>query len=128
MSKNIREGLVDVQLVEEDGIFYLDVRYEYENENGIYEVRYPRVLLPISCTSLPLVDRIGEYVGCCYYDSLLVDMGFGKLPIREYSDEVRSCSYHYIVNTIQEKTHKMTVAEIEEKLGYKIEIVSEKEK
>jgi hypothetical protein len=32
----------------------------------------------------------------------------------------------YVVETLETKTHEMTVAEIEKKLGYKIKIVGEK--
>lgn len=121
--RNIRERLVDVQLVEEDRSFYLDVKYEYENENGIYEVRYPRVLLTFCSNALPAIDRSWNS-----YEKLLhANFGFGNLLVSEYHDPDRNADYNYIVNTIKEKTHKMTVAEIEAKLGYKIEIVSEKE-
>ena len=53
-------------------------------------------------------------------------MGFHSLQkgLTEHSDIVEVA---YSVKELEKKVHKMTVADIEKKLGYKIEIVSEEE-
>jgi hypothetical protein len=53
-----------------------------------------------------------------------VDIGFGYMPL-VYEDPRNKIFYTETV--IEEKTHEMTLDEIEEKLGYKVKIVSKKE-
>lgn len=128
--KNIREELKKVELVHERhhcatcnyDKYYLDLTYEREDESGVYELRIPRVRLNIR-DGLPAVES--EY--CCRSVKPLhtINLGFGELDLGEFTDE---SGYEYFMKEtcIKEKTHKMTVADIEKKLGYKIEIVSDK--
>lgn len=46
---------------------------------------------------------------------------------REETDKTDD-TYVYKIYQLSTKTHKMTLKEIEEKLGYSVELVSEKEK
>lgn len=129
--KNIREELKKVELVHERhhcanssyDRYYLDLTYEREDESGVYELRIPRVYLPILRNSLPVVES--EIVCRELKPSYTINLGFGELSLSEFTDE-NGYEYYAKETCIKEKTHKMTVAEIEKKLGYKIEIVSDK--
>lgn len=113
--------LIDASLVEDaDGRHYLDLTYEYEDQYRISKVHFPMVRLPI--------ERV-RYINssCSYWDrEHSVEFGNGlELSLSKYKD-IDGNEYVYKAEVIKEKTQKMTVAEIEKKLGYKIEIVSEK--
>lgn len=95
--------------------YYLSAVIEHEDMAGVYETVIPRIGLPVRLRELKMND--------CHmpYPSMEIDLGFGLLDIWSAFD-----SPPYTTTKIKDKTQKMTVAEIEEKLGYKIEIVSEK--
>ena len=107
----------DLQLYKENNTYYLSAILHYENEKGIYETSIPRIELPIS--SNVQVD-IESY--CDIWKKVIkfgsVDFGFGKLSIKPFNDE----GNFFTTTCIEEKVHKMTLAEIEEKLGYKIKL------
>ena len=119
--------LIDASLVEDaDGCHYLDLTYEYEDQYRISKVHFPMVRLPIErigninhifISSSVRHEKVSIDFGTCDFDL--------ELMCREFKD-VDGSEYIYRVETIKEKTQKMTVAEIEKKLGYKIEIVAEK--
>ena len=112
------EELKSVKLIKEDGNYYLDVTYHYENEKGIYKVNIPRVLLPFPKYCIPFINR-----GIIESESELVLNRDLRLPIREFND---GNNFYFLKEVpIRLKTRKITVAEIEKELGYKIEIVSE---
>ena len=114
-----RAGLADLKLVEEDGKYYLDATYEYENKHGIYELNIPRIVLPVYTTCLPDWEIDHSTTGL-YPDYLKVNLGFGELNVER---DMRSNMSHRI-STIQTKPRKMTLSEIEAALGYSVELVS----
>ena len=115
------EELKSIKLIKEDGNYYLDVTYHYENEKGIYKVNIPRVLLPFPKYCIPFINR-----GMIESEPELVLDRDLRFPIREFNDG--NNSYFLKEVPIRLKTRKITVAEIEKELGYKIEIVSEENK
>ena len=118
---NNGEKLKSIKLIKEDGNYYLDVTYHYENERGTYECNIPRVLLPFPKYCIPIINRkMMESERELVFDRDL------RLPIREFNDG--SNSYFWKEVPIRLKTRKITVAELEKELGYKIEIVSEEDK
>ena len=52
------------------------------------------------------------------YTTVSIDFGLGELYAEPFDDS----GHYYTVTCIEEKVHKMTLAEIEKKLGYKIEL------
>ena len=113
-----RAELKDIELVDDGCSYYLDVTYEYENKYGIYELHIPRVCLPLITDTLPACE-----IDIGYHENsqVLIDLGFGKL---EALKDFKTNMTHKITE-IKKKTQKMTLAEIEAALGYKIELVSE---
>lgn len=113
-----KANLKDIKLVEKGGSYFLDVTYEYEDKDGIYELNIPCLHLPIYTNMIPPYRIDVRMVGP---DDLTVDLGFGDLKVLvDFETDTR-----YTIKEIKKKTRKMTLAEIEAKLGHKIELVSE---
>lgn len=119
LSKYDRTNLKDVSLRVEDGEFYLYLTYECECKESIDEIVYQKLHLPISKYNLPFVDfeLFSASAFSIVNESFTVHLPFGDL--NSHSKEAVT------VKTIENKTQKLTLAEIEKKLGYKIELVSE---
>ena len=99
-------------------IHYLKVEYRIETEGAIYRVICPCVRLPLCTDSLPIYNK-----SCSKYDKETyeyVGVGYGEQLVPKTTPGI-------LIEEVEKKTHKMTLAEIEEKLGYKVELVSEKE-
>lgn len=116
---------------------YIRLDYSYLDKKGNKHVRtIPKIKLPFSPKELPIIDvncelsaalipstctKIPIFGGCL--DVLKTDftvIGEGGKPIRvegAYTADI----------VVERAAKKMTVKEIEEKLGYKIEIVSDEE-
>ena len=119
--------LKDAQIYIQDGSRYLKLVYEYEDGYGIHELIVPQVEFPFGnrlnlkhiYEANPALRRLsirlcteGDIANVFLYDTK-TDDGFVY-----YTDKI-----------IKRKPKKMTIEEIEQKLGYKIEIVSsQKEK
>lgn len=116
--------LKDAQIYIQDGSRYLKLVYEYEDDNGIHELTIPQVEFPFGnrlnlkhiYEANPALRRVsirlctkGDVANVFLYDTK-TDDGFVY-----YTDKI-----------IKYKPKKMTIEEIEQKLGYKIEIVSSK--
>ena len=112
------EELKSINLIKEDGDYYLDVTYHYEDERGTYEFNIPRVLLPFPKYHIPIINR-----STIEHEPDLVLASDLYLTIKEFNEE--NNSYFWKDVPIQLKPRKITVAELEKELGYKIEIVSE---
>lgn len=104
--------------------WFLKLVYTYENDDGIHERVYPKVGLPISQYGLP-----ADAFGCFRPHISTMD----EMPL--YLESIKdprngnllspACIFDILV---EPKTRKMTIEEIEKKLGYKVEIVSGKKK
>lgn len=117
---NDKYELKDLQLYKEDGCYYLMAVYHHENEKGIYEVIIPKIRLFIRkepSMKIPL-QRYGRYA-----ETPTIDLGFGDCAILSDADGAM-----YMEKLIEEKIHDVTLNEIEKKLGFKVRVVSEKEK
>ena len=111
-----RAKIRDVKLVQEGEVYYLNLTYDCEDEKSVYVLNIPRVELPYFDN--PYINVINDG------DATNATIGFfGGVRLPIYKDQNGALLSKVV---IEEKTHKMTVAEIEKKLGYKIEIVSNK--
>ena len=122
-AKNIQ--LKTLELFEADGgRHYLRAIYQYETNRGVYELVIPKIFLPVLYHNLPKIINEGSW-----YPTVMVDMGFGELEaINITCTEIDSKNkINYYVRTIEEKVQTLTLSEIEQRLGYKINLVSEKE-
>lgn len=113
---------------------YLYLKYEYEDDEGNTHNRiYPKVKLPIYTNLFPRIDAeetTNTLLGSIHQKAYIpVEDGLElcKTTVRvnawdghHYAEDV------YMVDVITKRAvKKMTLSEIEEKLGYKVEVVSE---
>lgn len=112
--------LGSVKLKKDERGYYLRLKYIQETDNAISEIIIPKYRLPIK------TDDIIIRHDTCPCSEIEANIGFGFFPLEngvtEHSDDKEVV---FTVKELKKKVHKMTVADIEKKLGYKIEIVSE---
>lgn len=123
--------LKEHKVFEKDNHLYLKLVYEYENDNGIYELIIPKLDLEIRT----------DYIPDIFHDYCIGPMDISNCYIQRHSDKfnllqddiivvkngetIKCEKAAYIHNTLKEKHTEMTIADIEKKLGYKVKIVSE---
>ena len=115
--------LKDLQLhkpVDESSYHYLSAVYVHENDTGIYEITIPKINLPVQDS--PIINVPYKY-NRLLSDPPTVNIGFGDLYMLEDEHD-----HIYYEKLIEEKIHDMTLSEIEKKLGFKVRVISEKEK
>ena len=117
--------------VVEDGLFdprvYLSVTYDYKNSTGTHRVTIPKIYIPLengfNLNSSEIYHSIDDY------SPTIVLRDRYLLASRSDCTDSRGVKYENVcaIDEIIEpaKPKKMTVADIEKQLGYKIEIVSE---
>lgn len=108
---------------DKDGQYYLRAVYDQEDSYRKTELIIPKIMLPIS--NYPVLKH--ESHEWDFRPESFANIGFGDMRLDKgviYSDAPEAC---YAIKTIEEKTHTMTLSEIEKKLGYKINLVAEKE-
>ena len=120
--------LKDLKLYKEDDRYYLYAEYEKEDDDKITRTIIPKIELPVM--HYPYIEN---YEGLCGI-KCDIDLGFGSLtalrgdvsyPRNGKMCDVTNVFYVNYVKKIKTKTKKMTLSEIEKKLGHKIELVSE---
>lgn len=111
---NTKVNLTSIELQHDDEHgYYLSVRYRIEDDSHIEDVYIPKVSLPINKHRVSVSFLDDGHRFC--------DIGFGLREI--FKTDNGLCIYTRI---IEEKTHEMTLDEIEKKLGYKVKIVNSK--
>ena len=117
--------------VVEDGLFdprvYLSVAYDYKNLSGTHRVTIPKIYIPLENGFN--IDSSEIYYGIDGYSPTIVLRDRYLLASRSDCTDSRGVKHKNVcvIDEIIEpaKPKKMTVADIEKQLGYKIEIVSE---
>lgn len=94
--------------------------YECENEYKKVEVIIPRIGLLVDTKHLPMIATEST-TSSLILDRWLIDIFGTQRPLRPDKN-----GHVYYEKVIEEYPQKMTLAEIEKKLGHKIELVSEK--
>lgn len=114
---------------------YLYLEYEYKDDNGNTHNRiYPKIELPIYQDRLPIVDQEDITIAGLIHQTRSyipsedgLELRKTNLIVNDGNGKVIRCDDVNMVDVITERvTKKMTLSEIEEKLGYKVEVVSEK--
>lgn len=124
---------------EDSNEWFMKLSYEYEDKKGVHHRIYPKVALPQTLYRMPeLSIPLSETIPQSGLDALVAPMvHFGNTPYI-YPDEklhvykgsvyTSKCKkfddVSYMDELIKPAVCKMTIEEIEEKLGYKVEIVS----
>ena len=96
--------------------YYLKAIYERTTKYAKERLTIPKIKLGVNPYNVTINHQT------LYSPYATVDIGFGDMPIVE-EDGVA-----YIAKVLEEYPQKMTLDEIEKKLGHKIELVSKKEK
>ena len=107
---------------------FMSLTYVCEDDHYITETHIPKVEIPLDTDDCRVdVDRVPDYYGR-FSAEICTLRGLDEhgTPFKLRMHEKDGCCY--TTQIIKEKTVKMTVEEIEKKLGYSIEIVSNKKK
>jgi hypothetical protein len=114
MSNNDEIELKHLEMYKEKDTYYLKAVYEHTTKYRKERLIIPKIILPVNPKNV-IINH-----ATCYNHEANVNIGFGNLPILEKD------GFSYIVKILEEYPQKMTLEEIEKKLGYKVEIVSKK--
>ena len=119
--------LVDATVYQvENGTWYMELQYEYEDKSGVHRRYYPKVEFPFFCGKLPPEEfssyRFGgdELTISLFTDKVAVFRGNFSNPM---TGQIMS-DVCVIDNLIKPAFHEMTIEEIEKELGYKVKIVN----
>ena len=115
--------LTNLILDHDDTGYFLSATYRLESESDVRELNIPRIRLPIKSNDLTIKDTRGL---SCWNDRYMVaDLGFGYLTMGCLKTDDHDV--YFTETVIEEKTHEMTLDDIEKKLGYKVKIINKKE-
>ena len=114
--------LKDAQIYIQDGSRYLKLVYEYEDSYGIHELTIPQVEFPFG-NRLNLI-YIHENNPALQRLSIRLCTEGDVTSVYLYDTKSDDGLVYYTDKIIKRKPKKMTIEEIEQKLGYKVEIVS----
>lgn len=116
--------------------YYMKIVYEVESENDVREIIIPKVDLGIFSNRIPLLNIKTFSLSDLSDDVCSMNLANGAtLPlyktdvecVNKFGENVTIKDVEYLEVIKKETPKKMTVNEIEKKLGYKIEIVGENE-
>ena len=112
---------------DENGTWYMGLRYRYEDESGIHERYYPKVEFPFFCGKLPPEEFSSDRFG---RDELTISLFTNEVAVfrGNFLNPVTGRMMHdvcIIDNLVKPAApaHEMTIEEIEKELGYKIKII-----
>lgn len=117
----------EAKFYEEDGKYFINVTYTYEDDFVIKEINIPKLEIPllkydhVDIETVTDDECVHPYFNRRPIVGKALNIGEARLWMR--SDEYNR---NYLERIIEEKRQQMTVEDIEKKLGYKIEIVSKK--
>lgn len=119
--------LKDLKLKKDkDGYYYLRAVYEREDDYRKEELVVPHI--PLNLWTWPKIHTHTDAWAVRPTPRVTIELGsFDEIPLMKgsaYPDAPDCC---YAAKILEEKTQTMTLAEIEKKLGYKINLVAEKE-
>ena len=121
------EKLVDATAYQDNnGTWYMELKYEYEDESGIHERYYPKVEFPFFCGKLPTEEFSSDRFG---RDELTISLFTNEVAVfrgnfwNRHSGQLMH-DVCVIDNMVKPAVHEMTIEEIEKELGYKIKIVN----
>lgn len=115
------------------GDWHLELTYAYEDKKGEHRVIFPDVQCPFPTQAVPFLDTTLHAVGIHLHpygfsipglEQIPLNMGSCKLA-QERGNTEPAYAFDIITNYF---TRDMTIEEIEKELGYKVKIVSNKEK
>lgn len=111
---------------DENGIWCIELLYEYEDESGVHRRYYPKVEFPFFCSKLPPEEFTSDRFG---RDELTIGLFTQEVAVfrGNFLDPMSGQRMHdvcVIDNLVEPAVHNMTIEEIEKELGYKIKIIN----
>ena len=128
MKKN--ERLISIRPYQTStGDWHLELTYGYEDKKGEHRVIFPDVQCPFPTQEVPFLNTTPRLCGFCGFSI----PGLEHIPLNKGSCRLaqeRGCTEPaYAFNIITNYfTRDMTIEEIEQELGYKVNIVSKEKK
>lgn len=128
MRKN--ERLIDIRPYQTStGDWHLELTYGYEDKKGEHRVIFPDVQCPFPTQAVPFTDTAPRSCGFCGFsipglEHISLNKGSCRLA-QERGNTEPAYAFDIITNYF---TRDMTIEEIEQELGYKVNIVSKEEK
>ena len=124
---NAKSELKDIQFYEEEGRYYLRLKYILEDDHRIEELEIPKVRIPFCKNGYPeLIHK--SYNFSSPRQKCRLSTGADYVFDLELGETTKADHVYYTRRILKEKHQEMTLAEIEKKLGYKVKIVSEEGK
>lgn len=115
---------VDLWKDKESGVYFFRLEYLCENDAEIYRLIFPKVE-----TGIPIMAPDIEFKFSMFPGNEVNKLKFNLLNDDSYHVALPDENGNYLYReTVSVKSHEMTVEEIENKLGYKIKIVSKEDK
>ena len=128
------EHLTSAEVYFEEGVPYIKLEYEYENDDGTHKILFPKVEFPVSCLSIPTITTINDR--CDISSRTAMDFrpctlslfkGNAKI-IKGDGAAVKHNNVVFLDVITKKKIHEMTLEEIEKELGYSVKIVTKENK
>lgn len=114
--------LKNCDLYQDDGYLFMSLTYEIEDAHVIKEIHIPKIATCIATDKDLSISHSTTSRGSVYD----VELHAGTIRYQLFKDNTEDV---YLTEKIlYEKPTEMTLEEIEKKLGYKVKIVSKKEK
>lgn len=116
---NEKTTLKNAELYKEDGRYYLKLTYIVENASEIAEITCPKVELPLIPDKC-IINHSTIFYGIVDPPKILL---YNDVELTLFQDKK---GMYYTKKVLEQKTHELTLDEIEKKLGYKVKIVNKK--
>ena len=115
----------------EDGRWYLNLIYKYEDGIGKHTVEIPKASLPFNQQRLPIIRSSPSY-NEYFLERPYIDCGDSIMLYKSTCDlaierGVKEPAYYFNIIT-EYATKEMTLDEIEKELGYNVKIVNREER
>lgn len=111
------------------GNWFISLTYSYDDTDGRHELIYPKVELPFASKIFPNVYTEDD----CWFEPRMFMTTYcnhivykGAPTDPRTGETLDAC--HMVDILVEPKIHEMTLDEIENKLGYKVKIVSDKDR
>lgn len=125
-SRTTEATIKSAKLYDEDGKYYLKLIYTFSNSNGVFEIEIPKVRLQIE--TLVEINNTSEGITCGGIYKRTALRNNLKFESFTLPFEIDSNGNTFTIECIEKFLKEMTLEEIENKLGYKIKIISKNEK
>lgn len=115
-----------IAYLDKNKTWYMELKYEYEDESGIHVRYYPRVEFPFFCGKLPPEEFSSDRFG---RDELTIGLFANEVAVfrgnfwNPHSGQMMH-DVCVVDNLVKPAVHNMTIEEIERELGYKINIIN----